>query len=68
MIFFRNLETFETLEHVEFVALVWKEAEQLYNEEHDGGWCNLTKEEQLACYCEQFEKKLLEECWTMTEL
>ena len=39
----------------DFITLVFDEAERQC---HDNLWCNLTKEEQIELFCEQFEHQL----------
>ena len=68
MIIFRNLGTYEALSHVEFVKFVWEEAERQFNECHDEiKWWDLTREEQMEQYCEQYEHQLMDMDWTMCE-
>jgi len=59
MMLFRNVWSGETLTHIEFVTFVWEEAERQFNDCHDDeNWCDLTKQEQLAIYCDQYEHQL----------
>ena len=58
---FKNRITGEILSFVDFTILVFDEAERLYHNNwhyHDNLWCNLTKEEQIELFCEQFEYQL----------
>ena len=63
MLKFINIKTGQTMSHIDFVTMVWKEAEERYN--HTGFlWCNLDSYEQNQCYCIQFED-LINEGWKM---
>jgi hypothetical protein len=60
---FINTKTGEMMEHIDFVEMVWEEAEDRY--EHTGFlWCNLDSYEQNQCYCIQFED-YIREGWIM---
>lgn len=52
---FKNKLTGEILNFVDFTTLVLDEAEKQC---HNNLWCNLTKEEQIELFCEQFEYQL----------
>ena len=68
MVIFRNLVSGEELSHIEFVNFVWEEAERQFEECHDEeNWCDLTKEEQIEMYCEQYEHQLFDRDWIMNE-
>lgn len=63
---FKNITTGEKLAHIEFVSFIWEEAERQFEECHDNElWCNLTKEEQLRQYCEQFEHQINDRDWVV---
>lgn len=63
---FKNEASEEILSHEEFVSFVWEEAERQFVELHEGEhWCNLTKEEQIAIYCEQYEHQLNDRDWVI---
>jgi hypothetical protein len=63
MLKFINVKTGENLDHIDFVEMVWKMAEERYN--HTGFlWCNLNSYEQNQCYCIQFED-MVRDGWTM---
>lgn len=52
--------------HVEFVSFVWEEAEKQFNKCHDEiKWCDLTKEEQIEVYCEQYEHQIINRKWAI---
>ena len=55
---FKNRITNELITHVEFVSMVWEETERQFNDLHDECWCNLTQDEQIKLYCEQYEHQL----------
>lgn len=60
---FQNNITGEVLSHADFVTLVWDEAERQFNENHKENWCNLTRDEQISFYCDQYEHQLEERDW-----
>lgn len=63
---FKNEISGERLTHEEFVSFVWEEAERQFNEcNADENWCNLTKEEQISMYCQQYEHQLNSRDWVM---
>jgi hypothetical protein len=63
MLKFINIKTGKTMSHLDFVEMVWEEAEERY--EHTGFlWCNLDSYEQNQCYCIQFED-CIREGWRM---
>ena len=63
MLKFINVKTGDNLDHIDFVEMVWKMAEERYN--HTGFlWCNLNSYEQNQCYCIQFDD-LINEGWRM---
>lgn len=57
MLKFINIKTGEHMEHLDFVEMVWKQAEEKY-EDTGELWCNLDSYEQNQCYCIQFEDLL----------
>lgn len=55
MLQFVNIKTGESMSHLDFVEMVWEEAEEKY--ELTGElWCNIDSYEQNQCYCAQFEE------------
>lgn len=63
---FINLESGDVLSHAEFVAFVWDEAERQFNECHDDeNWCDLSRDEQIEIYCEQYDHQLIDNGWTV---
>lgn len=63
MLKFINVKTGKAVSHIDFVNMVWREAEERYN--HTGFlWCNLNAYEQNQCYCIQFED-MVRDGWRM---
>ena len=56
MLQFVNVKTGESMDHIDFVEMVWGEAEEKYEEATEDLWCNLNAHEQNQCYCAQFEE------------
>ena len=54
--------------HEEFVLLVWREAQDRFETYADGVWCNLTFEEQIALYCEEYDRQIYECGWKMSSI
>ena len=63
MLKFINIKTGECVEHLDFVEMVWRQAEERH-ESTGELWCNLDSYEQNQCYCVQFED-LLNNGWRM---
>lgn len=62
---FRNKISDEILSHIDFAMFVWEESERQFDECSGELWCNLTKEEQVGLYCQQFEYQLNYRDWEM---
>lgn len=64
MLKFTNIKTEQCMSHLDFVEMVWEEAEEKYEETTEDLWCNLNAHEQNQCYCIQFED-MIREGWRM---
>ena len=64
MLKFINVKTGRSMNHVDFVGVVWKKAEERYEKLTGNLWCNLNAYEQNQCYCIQFED-MINEGWRM---
>jgi len=63
---FKNSFTDVTLTQKEFVKFVWEETERQFKENNaDENWEDLTKEEQIDLYCEQFEWQINGRGWSI---
>lgn len=65
---FKNEISGEVLSHKEFVLFVWSEAKRQFTECHnDENWCDLTQDEQILIYCEQYEHQVNSRDWAICE-
>lgn len=63
---FKDIISGEILSHYDFVLYVWEETERQFKELHENeNWCDLTKEEQLYMYCQEYENKLNNRDWVV---
>lgn len=63
---FKDIISNEVLSHYTFVLYVWEETERRFKELHKTkNWCDLTKEEQLCMYCQEYENKLNNGNWVV---
>ena len=56
--YFRNNISGEVLTLKEFVTFIWDEAERQFENNKGELWCNLTREEQVSAYCDQYEHQI----------
>ena len=61
--YFKNNVSGEILTLEEFVSFVWDEAERQFEDHEEELWCNLTREEQISVYCEQYEHQIQDMNW-----
>lgn len=63
---FRNKISDEILTHYMFTCFVWEETERQFKDFNKSvNWCDLTKDEQIWLYCQQYEHQLNDRDWEM---